>query len=550
MFKPPLVLSFSLALLIFLAVATQRASPQTAERDSRIPPEVANNSDEWPLGNYDYSNTRATFTSQINSSNVSTLGVAWTLPIESVGNWGAAAGNPIIADGVVYAQDLACNVYAIDLATGQKLWSTTFDNPVLGPAGPGIGYGKIVAAKQVDEFVALDMATGQQLWTYRTGNNRPTGAIQPIFFDNRIFLSTQTATEGQGNVTFTSYQGGYSGVALVLDPEKGDPLWEWVVVEEGFWGNPNVNSGGGIWFPPAIDMERNLTYWATGNPAPIVGIAGYPNGSSRPGDNLYTNSVVALDYETGEMAWYTQVIPHDLFNFDFHISPILATVTMAGEERDIVIGAGKNGHVVTFDRDTGDILWDTAVGVHENDELTELPPDETVWVTPGAWGGVETPMAYADGVVYVLTANLASPYHYTMWDAENGAESLNRSEGGTLLENGTVEVNALDAATGEIIWRVEFDRVGFSGVTVVNDLLFTATLDGTIYALSRADGLILWEFQAPGGTNAWPAVAGDTIVWPIGIGGSPMFLALRLNSSEPTPTLQTQHTPVQTPQGQ
>jgi outer membrane protein assembly factor BamB len=260
--------------------------------------------------------------------------------------------------------------------------------------------------------------------------------------------------------------------------------------------------------------------------------------------------MVALDHRTGEMLWYNQVLPHDLFNLDFQISPILATVTIDGQARDIVIGSGKLGRVVGFDRETGATLWDTPIGLHQNDHLQELPlGDETVWVAPGAWGGVETPMAYANGMIYALTANLPTPYNATAYDATNGEDALNRSEGGTLYATGTAEVDAIDATTGEILWTTPFDRVAFGGVTVVNDLLFTATLDGIIYALSREDGSIVWQYQAPGGTNATPAVVGDTIVWPIGIGDSPVVLALRLGANAPTPTPPAQRTPVQTPQG-
>jgi outer membrane protein assembly factor BamB len=158
-------------------------------------------------------------------------------------------------------------------------------------------------------------------------------------------------------------------------------------------------------------------------------------------------------------------------------------------------------------------------------------------------------MAYADGIIYTVVVNLASPYTWTAFDSETPEQALNRSEGGTLLETGTAEVNALDAATGEILWRVDFDRVSFSGMTVVNDLLFTATLDGMIYALSRDNGSVLWQYQAPGGTNALPAVAGDTIVWPIGIGSDPKIIALRPGGNALVPTPPQQRTPVHTPEG-
>jgi glucose dehydrogenase len=539
--------------LVSIAVVAQESTPETTATpvfsQFDIPPEIANNADEWPLANYDYANTRAASNAMIDSSNVSTLGVAWTFNLKGVSGWGAAAGAPVIADGVVYMQDLGANTFAIDLKTGESKWEALYHNGLFGPVGPGIGYGKVYIYSRLDRLTALDMNTGQEIWNYSTGTQSAGGAFQPSAFANNVYVTTQAAVSGQGQVEFHSYQGGSSGVAFTLNPDTGEKGWEWVAVEDGFWGNPEVNSGGGIWFPPAIDTQTGVTYWTTGNPSPVPGIADYPNGSSRPGPNLYTNSLVALDHLTGEMLWYNQVKPHDLFNLDFQASPILATVTIEGEDRDIIIGSGKFGRVLGFDRQSGETLWDTPIGLHQNDELLELPPGETVWVAPGAWGGIETPMAYADGVVYALTTNLPSPYEATANNATTPEEALNQSEGGTLYETGTAELDALDAATGEVLWRTEFDRIAFGGVTVVNDLLFTATLDGMIYALSRDNGSIVWQYQSPGGTNAWPAVAGDTIVWPIGIGDSPMLLALRLTSNEAVSTPEHQRTPVQTPQG-
>jgi outer membrane protein assembly factor BamB len=126
---------------------------------------------------------------------------------------------------------------------------------------------------------------------------------------------------------------------------------------------------------------------------------------------------------------------------------------------------------------------------------------------------------------------------------------LNRSEGGTILKNGNAELYALDASSGGVVWKHEFDRVAFGGVTVVNDLLFTATLDGQVFALSREDGSVVWQWQAPGGTNSWPAVVGDTIIWAFGLGDDPSVIALSLNGNAPTSTPAQQRTPVLTPAG-
>lgn len=540
----------ALSLTVLAQEATPESTPTAQASQFDIPPEIAAHESEWPLGNHDYANTRAAVNSQINASNVKSLGVAWTVSLKGISGWGAAAGNPLISDGLAYFQDLGANIYVVDMKTGDKIWQATYDNQIFGPGGLGIGYGKIYAYTRVDRFAALDIKSGKELWNFNTGAQSPAGAFQPSAFDHTIYTATQAAAGGQGQTTFHSYQGGASGLAYALNPDTGDVKWRWQAVEEGFWGHPEINSGGGIWYPTAIDTATGITYWPTGNPSPIPGLKDYPNGSSRPGPNLYTNSMIALDHVSGKMLWYNQVLPHDLFNLDFQVSPILATTQINGSNREIVIGSGKLGRVIGFDRQTGEKLWDTSVGLHMNDTLQQLPLDQTiVWVAPGAWGGVETPMAYADGVIYALVDNLPSPYNATANGSTNGEDALNESEGGTLYKNGNAEMDAIDVSTGKILWKTTFDRIAFAGATVVNDLVFTATLDGMIMALSRKDGSIVWQYQAPGGTNAWPAVSGDTILWPIGIGDHPIMLALRLNANAAIPTPEELRTPVQTPAG-
>ena len=514
-----------------------------------IPPEVAGHEKEWPLANHDYENTRAAVGSAINSGNVANLKVAWEAPLDGAAEWGAGTGNPVVADGVVYYQDLAANTYAVDFKTGDVIWETKYSNRLFGPSGPGIGYGKVYALSRIDRYVALDIKTGHELWQFDTGYQLASGAFQPYAFNKHVYFAMQAAVSGRGKVVYHSYQGGTSGAVYLIDPDSGKPEWFFQVVEDGFWGNPEINSGGGLWFPPAIDTKTGVSFWSSGNPSPVPGLKGWPNGSSRPGDNLYTNSMIALD-RSGKMLWYNQVKPHDLFNLDFQISPMLATVPVNGANTDIVIGSGKLGIVYAFDRQTGKTLWNTPIGLHQNDNLQELPVDDsTTWVAPGAWGGVEGPMAYADGTIYALTANLPSPYNATAYDADTPEQALNRSEGGTSYKTGNAEMYAIDAATGGILWTHPFDTVAFSGATVVNDLVFTSTLDGKVYALSRADGSEVWQWEAPGGTNSWPAVVGDTILWAFGLGDDPALIALSLSGDSPTSTPAQQRTPVLTPEG-
>jgi outer membrane protein assembly factor BamB len=519
--------------------------PETGQMNG-LPPELEEYAGEWPHPNKDIYNTRATFEAGIDSDNVDELDVAWVFPIPGVAEWGAAASSVVIANGIVYFQDLLSNVFALDLETGELVWESLQGDGVLGPNGVAIGYGKVFAQAGVNEAFALDIETGEELW--RTVLAGPTGSMAPAVYGGLVFHGTGAGavemSEPGPVVTRRGYAGGTSGEAYALDQETGEILWGFQVVEPDFWGNMEVNSGGGIWYPPAIDPELGLTYWATGNPAPFPGTLEWPNGSSRPGPNLYTNTMLALTLDGGELDWYDQVKPFDLFDLDFQISPIL----LVDEDEKILLGSGKLGIVYGFDPETGERLWETWIGIHQNDWLEELPMGEVVEVYPGVWGGVETPMAAADGVVYALTLNLMTPYTATGWDAEDGTEAVARAEGRTILREGWAQLYAIDVNDGEILWEVDFDEPAFGGVTVINDLVLTATINGEIIALLREDGSEVWRYQAPGGIIAWPAVAGDTIIWPIGIGREPVVLALRLGAGpEVQLTPEGQPTPLATP---
>jgi outer membrane protein assembly factor BamB len=514
-----------------------------------IPPEVEQYADEWPMANKDYANTRAALNAGIDSNNVNTLGLAWTFDIPGVSGWGAAASAPIIGGGIVYFQDLASNVFALELQSGRLIWEWQRNEATLGPNGPAIGYGKIFAQGGVNTTHALDMHTGQELWA--TALEGPTGSHQPYVYDGMVYSGLGAGAVVKGTAGHVQaregYGGGTSGMVYAIDHGTGEIHWRFITVEEGFWGNPEVNSGAGIWFPPAIDTETGLTYWGTGNPAPFPGTLEFPNASSRPGPNPYANALIALQHDTGDLVCYHLAKPFDLFDLDYQLPPILATTNIGGQSRDIVIASGKLGHVFAYDRSNCEVLWDTPVGEHQNDTLLEIPLGVEVLVLPGVWGGVEAPMALADDTLYLFTANLGTPYTATGHDAEDGAEAVANVSGRTRLDTGTGEMVAIDIRTGDILWTHEFDRPGFGGATVINDLVFTALLDGSVYALARDDGRIVWNWQAPGGIIAWPAVAGDTIIYPVGIGSRPVLVALRPGAQGTPPPPDQRPTPRATP---
>lgn len=509
--RPPLraIALLALALVCLLA-------PGGAAR-AQAPPEVAANAGAWPLPNQDYGSARVAAASPIDSTTVHDLAVAWTFDFPEVGYFGAVATNPLVLDGRVYFQDLRSNAFALDLEDGALLWDHVYDAINFGPTGLAVGYGRVFLAKDPKTVAALDVDDGTELWAVDPTRTSSEGmTIQPVVYDEKLYLSTVPGT-GVGDF----YSGNASGRIHALDVSDGSAVWDFDTVDTmhesppHIWGNTAVNSGGGAWYPPSIDVARGTTYWGVGNPAPFAGTPTYPNGSSRPGPNLYTDSILALDHASGSLDWYHQAKSHDLTDADFMSSPILTTAQIGGTPTDIAVGSGKLGVVYAYDRDTGAVLWSTPVGDHVNDTLDPLPPGETL-VLPGVLGGVETPMAAADGKVFVPVVNLGSLYDPTV----NQIAPVDPNDG-------TGELVALDLSDGSVAWQAVYPAIDLGGATVVNDLVFTATFDGEIIAHRVSDGAEVWRHSAGESINAWPAVAGDTLLVPT----RTRMLAFRLDGS-------------------
>ncbi len=491
-------------------VATPTPTPEPLDPQGRTPGEAA----DWATANGGAGNTRSR-SSWITSGTVEGLAEAWSVPLTGRGPYGAAAGAPVIADGVVYVQDLASNVLAIDLASGEVLWRHMVHIPMAGPNGPAVADGLVVVSVGASGLRALDVETGEVVWSTTMEKD----GYQPTIWEDIVLVGTGNLAHVTGN----------SGFIHAFDLQTGAPLWSFQVVEEGFWGNPNLNSGGGVWYQPAIDEERGLAYFGTGNAGPYPGTVQFPNGTSRPGANLYTSSIVALDLRTGELAWHYQAVEHGLFDLDFQSSPILATHRdETGEVRDLVIGSGKLGRVVALDRDTHEVVWETEVGIHLNDDATEVPLGQLLEVYPGIFGGVETPMAAAAGRIFVPVVNLSTFHSATGHGAIDGSGALLNAGASTSMSRGVGELVALDVLSGELLWSTPLPEMPFGGATVIGDLVFTATYDGLITAHRVTDGVDVWSHNAGGGINAWPAVHDDTILWPVGLGPTPRLIAFRL----------------------
>ncbi len=252
-------------------------------------------------------------------------------------------------------------------------------------------------------------------------------------------------------------------------------------------------------------------YFGVANPAPFPGTPEFPNGSSRPGPNLYTDSVVALELRTGALRWFHQVHRHDLFDRDL----VNTMIVHLDGGRDVVIGTGKGAVIVALDPDTGALLWQTPVGHHENDDLTELTGPTVV--APGPYGGVISPPASADGMIY--TVSVDAPTTYVPNATAYFAADVGQAPG---------EMTAIDAGDGSVRWTIDLPGDPFGAATVVNDLVLTPLLDGTLLAVDRADGSVRWRTHLAGGVNGWMAVTRDDLIIPLGLASPPRLVAYRL----------------------
>ncbi len=458
----------------------------------------------WTQPDADLASTRDV-ASAITSANVSKLGVAWTVPLtmSTAHTDGAYATTPVIVNGVVYAQDLDSDVFAISLATGTVLWTHDYNSPNGGPDGVAVA-GGVVYAATATAAVALDAATGAQLWSRTLIRNDHEGiAMAPGYNRGTVYVSTVPA-----NVTI-QYGPGGEGILWALNAKTGAPEWSWNSVPD-LWGNPGVNSGGGLWYTPSFDAQGNI-YVGIANPAPIFGTKSYPLGSSRPGPDLYTDAVVKLS-PAGKLLWYYQLTPHDLYDWDLQDPPVLTTAN----GRPVVIDGGKAGILIELDAQTGKLLWQRPVGGHQGPQdgglLTEhaTPTSRGLLparfcLEPSIFGGIETSLASDGSTTFAAVNDLALPATPAGY-AGSAATTIGA------VEKAAGEMVAVNQGTGTVAWDTPLPSSPYAAATVTNDVVLTTTFRGDLYALDAATGAILFSTPMSAGSNAPVAVDGDYVI--------------------------------------
>lgn len=465
-----------------------------------VPPEFETPTN-WPTENYDLKGTRNPQGSNISTETIGTLGDAWKFSVDISAPYGALTAYPSIVDGVIYQQDAMSNVYALELETGEVIWTIEHNEavPSGGPNGTSVAYGNVYyTVGGPGDVIAVRAENGEQLWSTNIRGPKNEGiTIAPAVYDNVVYVSTIPGTAN------SFYSGGERGMIHALDAHTGEVLWYFDTTTDNLWGNSIVNSGGGLWHPPSFD-DQGMVYAGVGNAGPYPGTEEWPSGSSRPGDNDYANSILKIDPATGSLVWYNNITGRDLFDLDNQLTPILTTAEIDGSERKVAVTSGKHGFVVLVDQESGEEIWRTAVGEHNgNASLQELPEGESTTVLPGTLGGVETPMAYADGRVFAPVYNMASVYTPEGLDPES-IDFLGAT--GNLV--------CLDVATGEILWDVPTEKGLLGAATVVNDVVFTGGLDGVVRGFNVETGEQVFTYQASAGLNAPFSISGDYLLIP------------------------------------
>jgi alcohol dehydrogenase (cytochrome c) len=491
----------------------------------------------WTLPGGNLQNTRDV-ASAISSSNVAKLGVAWCVPIESTGRARAAgvtdgyATTPVVVNGVVYTQDLESNVMAINLATGDVLWRHDYSSPNGGPDGVNVVNGVVYAATN-HAAVALSGATGRQLWSRALiGNDHEGIDMTPGYNNGTVYVSTVPVNPAVGQ-----YLGGGKGILWALNARTGTPEWSWDQVQN-LWGNPAINSGGGLWDPPSFDSAGNI-YIGIANPGPIGQTGwppGYPWATSRPGPDLYTDSVVKLS-PTGKLLWYYQLTPHDLYDWDLQNSPVLTTA----RGKRVVIDGGKAGILIEVSAQTGKLLWKLPVGLHsghDNDGLltehatptSPVPMPAKFALEPGVFGGIESQLATNGSTTFAAVTNLAVPM-----TVDGVAESSQAFEAS--IGKATGEMVAVNQDTGKIEWDDKLPSSPYGAAAVTNDVVFTTTYNGYLYAFDAATGAILFKTPLSAPTNAPVTINGDFVIVGAGVQskGQQLIIAYKLGGTGKLP---------------
>lgn len=456
--------------------------------------------DSWPTYNGDYSGRRFSPLTKINDANIKSLSLAWVYSINSANDpfGGVLKATPLVVNGIMYFT-VPDKVWAIDARTGREIWNYTWTSKGgihLGNRGVGIYENWLYFETPDCHLVSLNINDGKERWSKQVCDldQMYYASVAPVVIKNHVIV-------------------GVSGDDLDIpgylesrDPETGDLQWRWMTVpkpgEPGSETWPNAEAmehGGGMtWVPSTYDPELNMLFLGTGNPQPVIA------GKGREGSNLFTESIVALNVDTGKLIWHFQPSPHDTHDWDAVQTPVLIDGEIDGQPRKLVAQASRNGWFFVLDRKTGKnyvssefVKTNWAKGVDAKGQPIPNPAKEPqpdgALVSPNQGGAVNWPppsFSPQTGLFYVNATRAFSIYY--IFDEDEKPEGWGGNDQGGWAES---MLQALDYKTGKIKWSHKWATAGVrSGVlSTAGNLVFAGDPANNLVALNAATGQPLWH---------------------------------------------------------
>jgi|SRR5579871_1165208 len=506
----------------------------------------------WLHTNGGYSQTRFYPGSQINDSNVARLRPAFVFQTEVKESMETA---PIVVNGTMFLTTSYNHVYAINAADGTEYWHykhkmgpiTTF---CCGPNNRGVAVdgGKLFMGTLDSKLVALDAASGKLLWETQIADPDKgySETMAPTVIDGKVLIGTnggeygirgfvKAFDAGSGKLLWTFYtipEKGHEGVWATKDATGRDMKRDIAAEKDALAKDSSFYQtlGGGVWMNPAVDLKTRTIYFVVGNPSPDL------YGAVRPGDNLYTDSLVAVGLDDGQYKWHYQYIAHDVWDLDAVSPPVLVDVKDAsGKVVPAVIHAGKTGHVYVHERSSGKLIRFSEAMIPQ-EGMWSLPTPQGQRMLPGANGGVEwSPMAVNPQLHLAYALNLHQPmtYHVEASPYPGGKLWLGGAFKVIPTEQQWGRVAAVNLDTGKLAWKFDTAEPLIGGALATGgNLLFYGEGNGLFRALDARSGKPLWKFNCGAGANAMPVsytVAGKQYV-AMGCGGNTQLDFKRGNS--------------------
>ena len=470
-----------LALIVLLCVASpQRSQAQGATEQVLVHPPA----DSWPGYHGDYSGRRHSSLTQINPQNIKNLTLAWAFQTSQVME---IKSSPLVVDGIIYFT-VPENIWAVDARSGHQVWHYTHPRSPgehIGHRGVGMYKDYLYFVTPDARLVSLNRKDGKVRWNVQVADVTKGywTSMAPLIVGNHVLVGVSGDFDN------------LRGFIRAVDPESGATQWQWNSTPPV--GTPNQTTGGMTWMTGTYDPELNLVYWGTGNPTPVL------NGSTRPGDNLYTCSIVALHPDTGKLEWAFQVSPHDTHDWDAVETPVLVDGDFHGEPKKMLMQTSRNGYFFVLDRTNGKNLltipygpvnWTLGIdkeGRPIPNPAKEPAPDGRL-IAPDEAGmtNYRSPSFDTKNGLFVVDAHPSWSIYFA-----KPADGVYGWAGADYGVWGKGVIEAIDYQTGKIRWSHEVGPGGSGAGVLTTDsgVTFTGDAHGNFIALDSSDGKTFWH---------------------------------------------------------